>query len=420
MEFKNNQADEGSRFCSLIHFTQGGIAMRKYVLMGMGLLLILMCQLLYAQETIQIIVGQQRRVAVPSGAQVNIGDPTIATARALPGQRQIIITGRSKGATSLTFVSPGGQVLEKVIEVLQRDPKAVVKEIKDAFGAIEGINFQVIGSMVLAKGSLFTIAEKAKLEKIISIYPQVINLTEDLTEKRMVSIAINIIEVSRTGRTDFNNNELPSAHAEVGPFGGETGPPKGNPLNHIAVWNWGLEVDKLLDRVAYWITTGKGKIVANPTIAVTDGDEAIFMSGGEIPFEYSTRDGLAIEWKEYGIIINIKPTILGTGNVMLDLESEVSSIDRSYQSSTGLPAIASRKANSISIVNMGETVALAGIYQTTQTRSIRRVPILGYILPFLFASINNITETKEIIVLVTPKAPPEIKKNDYPMIQKSK
>jgi pilus assembly protein CpaC len=388
--------------------------MKKYIIFGLAFLIICHWQILSAQETIQVIIGQQRNVTVPRGAQINIGDPSIATARAL-NQRKIIITGRSKGATSLTIISSDGKIKEKIIEVLQRDPKAVIKEIKAAFGEIEGVKFEVVGSMLLAKGSVYTLNDMDKFSKILSTYPEIIDLTEDLTEKRMISVDINIIEVSKTSVTDYNNTDFPNATISV-----TNQPQKGVRFPEDPLWTWGTQVDRLLDRVSYWVTTGRAKIVANPTIAVTDGNEASFMSGGEIPFEYHTRDGLAIEWKEYGIIINIKPVILGNGNILLDLEAEISSLDRTYQTSSGISAITSRKANSVSVVKPGETIALAGIYQTLKTKSYKRVPILGYILPFLFSSVNNNEETKEIIVLVTPNAPANILKKDYPMIQKMK
>lgn len=372
--------------------------------------------LLLAQETINVAIGQQRTVPVSPGSQVNIGDPTIATARALPDQKNILITGIGKGVTSLTIISPTGVKHEKFIQVLQRDPKVVVKEINLAFGAIEGVEFKSIEGIITANGAVHSMADLEKLHLIIEHYPEIINLVTNLSEKRMVSVSINIIEVTKIDKTDFNNTPFPGVSVNA-----QNLPQTGKRFPVDALWNWEANITGLLDRIAYWLTTGEAKIVANPTIAVTDGDSAKFVSGGEIPFEYQTRDGLAIEWKEYGIIIQVKPQILGTGNILLRLDAELSNIDRTYQSAqTGIPAISSRKASNISVVNMGETVALAGIYQTYKTKNVKRVPILGHLLPFLFASVNEIKETKEIIVLVTPKAPAEISKSHYPMIEKEK
>jgi pilus assembly protein CpaC len=363
----------------------------------------------YGQERIRIITGQQRRIPVPSGSQVSIGDPAIATAQATADQNQIILTGRSKGVTSLTILLPNGSVQERSIQVIQRDPQAVLRDIESAFGTIPGVQFNVNDNALIAKGVVNSLEDSRKLIQVMDLYPEITNLVDDISEKTMISIAISIVEVSRTHSTDYNNNPLPNVTLGLNNKTAE------NRAFLNPMWEWGANIDLLMDRIAYWVTTGQGKIVANPTLSVTEGDSAEFVSGGEVPFTFATRDGLAVQWKEYGIIIRIHPTILKSGNVMLNLEAEVSNVDYT-RSANGIPSIMKRNAKTISIIGMGQTVVLAGIYQTSVSKSVKRVPVLGTLLPFLFKSVNQIEETKEIIICVTPNAPSAIKRSNYPML----
>ena len=67
---------------------------------------------------------------------------------------------------------------------------------------------------------------------------------------------------------------------------------------------------------------------------------------------------------------------------------------------------------------MGHTALLAGIYIHEEMERLKRVPVLGHLLPFLFSSVNKNKEEKEIMILVTPTAPAQIEQSQFPMIQK--
>ncbi len=64
-----------------------------------------------------------------------------------------------------------------------------------------------------------------------------------------------------------------------------------------------------------------------------DGQQASFLAGGEFPVPVvqggGSSNGMAmtVEFKEYGIRLNFKPTILDEDHIRLELEPEVSTID---------------------------------------------------------------------------------------------
>src|ERR1041384_7932569 len=71
--------------------------------------------------------------------------------------------------------------------------------------------------------------------------------------------------------------------------------------------------------------------LAEPNLIAMDGEEASFLAGGEFPVPVVQRgtDGnnVTIIFKEYGVRMKFKPTIIDEDHIRLELEPEVSTID---------------------------------------------------------------------------------------------
>ena len=66
-------------------------------------------------------------------------------------------------------------------------------------------------------------------------------------------------------------------------------------------------------------------ILAEPNLTVVSGETASFLAGGQIPFQSSDGDGgFDIEFKDYGVLLSITPTILSGNRISLRLRPEVS------------------------------------------------------------------------------------------------
>jgi len=376
-----------------------------------------------AQETITVLVGQQSTIDVAGATDVYVGNSNIATVRIHSNQRQAIITGKSAGITSLIVVYESGKRSEKEVQVLTRLPEALIREIDGIFGDIEGVEFRKVGSKTIASGEILSYSDQKRLEQILELYPELLNLTTNKTEQPMIGIDVSIVEVTHTSLTDYNPQNpttgLAVASDEFNTSGGEITSMTIKPHEQLTpLWFYGATTD-IFSKLAYWITKGKARMMANPKFAVADGDSATFLSGGEIPFEYQTRDGMAVEWKEFGIKISVRPQLLASGSIYLQINALASSLDRTFVSKQmGIPAIIKRTIKNNATVKRKSTLVLAGIYQLQESESVKRVPILGYLLPFLFSSINKNYEVKEIMILVTPTAPANIEPSEFPMIEK--
>ncbi|MFH0948280.1 MAG: type II and III secretion system protein [Elusimicrobiota bacterium] len=149
---------------------------------------------------------------------------------------------------------------------------------------------------------------------------------------------------------------------------------------------------------------GAAQVLSSPKIVTKSGTSAKFLIGGEIPIVASGVSGGSIEWKEYGIKTEILPKILPGNYVDLTLTTEVSRLDWANKVGT-MPAILTRSATSNVELKSGQTLALAGMIETTKDEKREGVPILMDIpvLGFLFSR-KDITETKTtVLIFITPR-----------------
>ena len=75
-------------------------------------------------------------------------------------------------------------------------------------------------------------------------------------------------------------------------------------------------------------TEGAFRELAEPNLIAMNGSEASFLAGGEFPVPVLQNAGggggggmgITIVWKEYGIRLNFKPTIIDEDHIRLELE----------------------------------------------------------------------------------------------------
>lgn len=174
-----------------------------------------------------------------------------------------------------------------------------------------------------------------------------------------------------------------------------------------------LRTSSLEAKIDTLINDRKGKLLAQPTLVSLNGKDAKFLSGGEYPVVFYERDRVNIQWKEYGIKLELKARVEGNDNIVITLKPEVSSIDRANSVSivstqtTGsavIPAFNTRKAESTLILRDNESIVIAGLINNTQESIDSKIPLLGDIpvLGFLFKTREFRNVRTELVFLVTP------------------
>jgi type II secretory pathway component GspD/PulD (secretin) len=169
------------------------------------------------------------------------------------------------------------------------------------------------------------------------------------------------------------------------------------------------------------VDKGKANIIANPRLATLSGREANIDVAQERFFRIGTTDFntggqpgqpggviggffpfVDLRQIRAGVQVRITPWVGGNGDILLDLEPTVSSITGTGPE--GLPEISSRSARVTLRVRDGETLLIGGLKQKDQSRSTRKVPLVGD-LPLignLFRSTNVNERETELLIMVTP------------------
>jgi pilus assembly protein CpaC len=155
---------------------------------------------------------------------------------------------------------------------------------------------------------------------------------------------------------------------------------------------------------------GLGRILAEPNLVTTSGQEASFLAGGEFPVPVPQQfQTITIEYKKFGVGLNFTPTVLENDMIAMKVAPEVSELDFSQGvafTAAGfvVPGLRVRRLATHVEVKDGQTFALAGLLSDNTRTAINKFPVLGSIpiLGTLFSSRNFQKSETELVVLVTP------------------
>jgi general secretion pathway protein D len=155
-------------------------------------------------------------------------------------------------------------------------------------------------------------------------------------------------------------------------------------------------------------------VVSSPSLLVLDNQEARLQIGDEVPIATQqvrdTTDPAApvvntISFRDTGIILSVKPRVSTSGQVVLDIEQEVSSVSNTTTSGIDSPTISQRKIKTSVVIADGQTIALGGLIQESRNRTNAKVPGAGDapLLGALFRNRKDKLGRTELLVLITPR-----------------
>ncbi len=202
-----------------------------------------------------------------------------------------------------------------------------------------------------------------------------------------------------------------------GGLSGTVTPGNLNPLANVPGFNFiftGGNTNVTIDALAQITHV---RVLSSPSVVVQDNSEAVLTVGDEVPI--TTRTAVSvdnpeapvvnnIEYRNTGVILQVKPRINTDQVVALQIAQEVSRVVNAAQLATNspTPTIQQRKITSTVNVLSGQTVVLGGLIQDSEQRSNGKLPIVGdipIIGPLLGSETNNSDERTELIVFITPR-----------------
>ena len=384
---------------------------------------------------ISVAVGRSSVIATPWPVKrISVTDPKIADVKVVtPGQ--VMVSGKAVGATDVFMWNQDEQMWQGRVEV-EIDRTAIKKELAHLFPSAH-LELRQSRDLLLVCGVLSRAEQAEQLHRFLDTYSvKYVDMTT-VAGVQQVQLKVVVAEASRTAiRTLGMNAFLAGSSA----FGGTTiGPDGGGPINPISIGvpsgsPVGSNAFQFLGptNVGSAVTLFGGvpgsdlqvfisalaenqymRVLAEPSLVALSGQEANFLAGGEYPIPVvqgagATTSGssISIDYKEYGIRLRFKPTVLGDGTIRLHVAPEVSQLTTqgavTIQGFT-VPALLTRRAETTLELASGQTFGMAGlINESVQARN-SRVPGLGDVpvLGALFRSVRYQRGDTELIVLVT-------------------
>jgi general secretion pathway protein D len=154
------------------------------------------------------------------------------------------------------------------------------------------------------------------------------------------------------------------------------------------------------------------KVLSNPSLVVLDNQPATLQVGDQVPFSTGTATVLTanntvvntIDYKNTGIILRVLPRANANGNIVLDIEQEISSVAAGTAPGSLTPTISQRRVKSSISVASGQTVLLAGLISETENKQRQGIPLLDSIpgVGDAFSHQNTSRARTELILFIRP------------------
>ena len=404
-----------------------------------GLLIGAVC-VLSAQQPIppvqQIALTAGRSTVLQTDFEITriaVTNPAIADAVVVQ-PREVLIDGKAPGTVSLII---WGATERRQYDVVVDPGISTLEQRLQSLFPGEEIHVSVNEEAIILSGrasSNSVALRAAELAAATSSKMKVVNLLQlpGGSESQQVMLQVRLAEVSRrallelgvslfTGVQGFNDWVARSTTQQFSsPTLGPTfGPPRGadeaqrgsvtslSDLLNLFLFNTKYNVGAVIRALQ---TKGLFQSLAEPNLIAYNGQDAGFLAGGEVPvpvLQGGNVGGISIEYHEYGVRLNFRPTIAGD-TVRLKVRTEVSTLDFTngiLLSGFRIPALSTRRAETDVELRDGQSFAIAGLLNNLSQDDVNRIPGLSRlpIIGKLFQSKASRAERTELMVLITPR-----------------
>ncbi|MBK8544748.1 MAG: hypothetical protein IPL62_15090 [Caulobacteraceae bacterium] len=267
-----------------------------------------------------------------------------------------------------------------------------------------GITVDSTGNRILFRG---TSSEFQRLRQILVQLDQ---------PPRQVLIELTVAEVTLTDETRFGvewflDQTITDGLLTASTEGGSGRQPGGLGVIATHVFSRGA-VEAALNAFA---SNRNLNILSTPRVFTRSGREAEMLVGTDVPIITSQRasdsqsggdtDVLqTVQYRQTGIILNVRPIVYGDDHIDITLYQEVSSQEPNTGVAINSPLIRNRSVTTQISLQEGMTAVIGGMMQDTYSRDQRGIPGLKD-LPFIGAAFRSeeVTGDKvELVILLTP------------------
>ena len=346
-------------------------------------------------EELRLSVGESRLVSADL-KRAALGNGRVVSL-ATPEKGQLLVFGEAAGATTAQLWLRDGTRRSLRIIVSEQGLDDLLVQVQ-ALLQPGGVSARIAGGHVLLQGDRVASDELNRAAEVAALFPgRVLNFVGQAGWEAMVQMDVRLVEIRRDQVRQLGigwNAQSQGPAVSLSAGAGTQG---------VAV---NASIASVLEsRLNLLQQKGMAFVVAEPTLSCRSGGVARFVSGGEVPIPIT--DGLGatdVQYKEYGVILEIRPRSDRSGAVYAEVEVELSQLDSSVRVGD-FPGFVKRRTSTAINVLAGETVAIAGLVARERSRDRQGLPGLSS-LPgagWLFSSTRRQSRESELVVLITPR-----------------
>src|SRR5688572_24950883 len=382
---------------------------------------------------INVLVGQSRVINFDrSIGRFSISNPEVAEA-VMVSPTQVLVNGKTFGQVNFIAWDKGDQKFIVFDVFVRANLSLIDSQIRALFPRDDIRLSQANGSVVLS-GTVGQPQSAQQADAVVQAagFKTVNMLQSPVTDATQIQLSVRVAEVSRSKLKEWGSSYASVNSTSVFAQGG--GPStlsradNGNLFSEFAgsainlfLFNSGLNTAAFIRAMK---TNGALRALAEPNLIAMNGQTASFLAGGEFPVPVVQGGGssgaVSVVFKEYGVRLNFKPTIIDEDHIRLELE--VSTIDFAYGvrfNGFVIPALRTRRARTGVELRDGQSFALAGLLDNNETKSISKIPMLGDIpiLGNLFKSSSFQKQETELMFIITADLVKPVNRDDIPALK---
>ena len=356
--------------------------------------------------TPQVVSTNPARPQMPGSsirpsAETSVAQSTGTTVTASGGGGKSAVIARYEGVNAV-IISAAADVQRTLGEVIrQLDTRreqvlveAIIVEISDTAAKKLGVQLGALGP------------NSAAFTTFANVVPGILPIAAALLNNRLSGGSTTTTTVNGTTTTTSTGNQGSGTliNNALGSLASATGGTAGSAVN----LGGGYYLGAIINAVQQ---DNQSNLLSTPSIVTLDNQEAKILVGQEIPV--TTGEALSnnfdnafrtVQRQNVGIQLEVKPQINAGGTIKLYLRQEVSSIAGPVTNNSADLILNKREIQTTMTVDDGQIMAIGGLLDDNERRTLEKVPLLGDIplIGNLFKSRTRSRGKTNLMVFIRP------------------
>jgi pilus assembly protein CpaC len=320
----------------------------------------------------------------------------------------------------LLLINKDGAEVDWIIDVFERSPQLVEKEVRELLQGYTGVRLRRVGARFFIEGGVNTEEDVQRIKQVAALYPgQVESLvvpgSGGMGKGVNMRIDVFFVEYKKTSSYQVGVN-WPGAiggaslQSTVGfDFVAGTFTAQANIVNQP------------LPALDIASEHGWAKVLKQATVITTNGVEAMLASGGEQNFPVATGLTGTIQKIPFGTSLNLLPRFdPDSGDLEIKVDADVSDLTAPGANTT-LPARDTSKLTTVVRMKLGQSLVLSGIHTRSRIHTVAGLPLLSQIpvVGVLFATHGDQAQELEEAIFILPSVVEPSVRQAFDMVEEA-